>query len=204
MQPFSAPPGWMHVRNPRVWGLAIVGLLTLFAGILWAPLVVLGTVAICLAIAAVRWLAPRARNALGKATAHWMRRHPPLESDEQHDEGWPAGLACQLTQWRDPDGRVEWSGQLCVELREGDRLATAHVAFCPPLAHAPQVTCHQLDGPMARLKVALAVAHGVRFEVRLARPAPEALRVVIEFVAQGPAVADSSPQAFPDRNRPAA
>lgn len=89
----------------------------------------------------------------------------------------------QLTRVRDADGVESIHGTLHAELAAGQRHATLHVGFCPPLEGQPTVEVEVIDGPDATVKVVQAFAHGARFELRLAEPAEEACRVAIEFAA---------------------
>jgi hypothetical protein len=93
----------------------------------------------------------------------------------------------QLSRVRDDEGVERVHGTLVAEFATGQRQATVYVGFCPPLGRVPVVEAETVDGPEAELKVAQALCHGARVEVRLSNPAAEACQVVIELVA-GPGV----------------
>lgn len=76
-------------------------------------------------------------------------------------------------------------GTLRVPFSPGARLATAHVAFCPPFAERPQFEVRQNSGPGARLKVAQVLPQGARIEVRLQTPATGGERLELSFTAAG-------------------
>ena len=63
----------------------------------------------------------------------------------------------------------------------GQRVAHVHVAFCPPLEHSPAIELRQSAGPPARLKLGQSLAHGARFELKLAEPGPAS--VTLEYEA---------------------
>jgi hypothetical protein len=89
----------------------------------------------------------------------------------------------QLTRVRTAEGIESIHGTLQAEFAAGQRHATLHVGFCPPLEGQPAVEVEVIDGPDATVKVVQAFAHGARFELRLAEPAEDACRVAIEFAA---------------------
>jgi hypothetical protein len=89
----------------------------------------------------------------------------------------------QLTRVRDESGVESVFGTLRAEFAAGQRHATLHVGFCPPLAGVPAVEADPADGPDCTIKVVQALAHGARLEVRLAAPAVEACSVLIEMTA---------------------
>jgi hypothetical protein len=103
---------------------------------------------------------------------------PPFEG--QKSEGEPLQ---QLTRVRNTEGIESIHGTLTADIAAGQRHATLHVGFCPPLEGQPTVEVEVLDGPDATAKVVQAFAHGARFELRLAEPAEDACRVAIEFAA---------------------
>jgi hypothetical protein len=73
---------------------------------------------------------------------------------------------------------------LVAEFVVGQRQATLHVAFCPPLERVPVIEMEIMDGAEAELKVGVAYCHGARIEVRLGEPADEDCAVVVEMVAR--------------------
>jgi len=90
----------------------------------------------------------------------------------------------RLVRVRDVDGGEAIHGTLRAEFVAGQRQATLHVGFCPPLERAPVVEVETGDGPDAEVKVAQAFAHGARLEVRLASAAEEDCWVIVELSAK--------------------
>jgi hypothetical protein len=86
----------------------------------------------------------------------------------------------------DAAGDESVSGILYANFAAGQRTATLHVGFCPPLARWPRVEAHATGLPPAEVKVAQAMAHGARLEVRLAVPAAKACSVAVEYSAVCP------------------
>jgi hypothetical protein len=89
----------------------------------------------------------------------------------------------QLTRVRNQAGAESIFGTLRAEFAAGQRHATLHVGFCPPLAGMPAIEADPADGPDATVKVVQAFAHGARLEVRLAVPAAEPCSVLLEMTA---------------------
>jgi hypothetical protein len=94
-----------------------------------------------------------------------------------------ANVLQQLTRIRDESGVESIFGTLRAEFAAGQRHATLHVGFCPPLAGAPAIEADPADGPDATVKVVQAFPHGARLEVRLSVPASEACSVLLEMTA---------------------
>jgi hypothetical protein len=97
----------------------------------------------------------------------------------------------RLVRVREADGGEAIHGWLLAEFVAGQRNATLHVGFCPPLERLPVVEAETGDGPDAEVKVAQAFAHGARLEVRLAAVAEQDCSVVVEMIAKPQAVAAS-------------
>jgi hypothetical protein len=74
-------------------------------------------------------------------------------------------------------------GLVRCRFRAGERQQVQHVAFCPPLASQPSILVDQIDGPMAKLKVAQSESFGARFEIRLERVRRRSTEFVFEFFA---------------------
>lgn len=105
----------------------------------------------------------------------------------------PAGVAAaadadelvlqHLIRVRDAAGEESIRGTLHAPFAAGQRTATLHVGFCPPLERLPQVEVHAGDMPAAQVKVVQALAHGARLEVRLGEPAAKSCSISIDFSA---------------------
>jgi hypothetical protein len=90
-------------------------------------------------------------------------------------------LTQQFLRTRTEDGAETIRGQLCAHFDAGQRTATAHLAFCPPLATVPELTLELSAGPEARIKVAQLLPYGARLDFKLLEPAEEPAEVVIDF-----------------------
>ncbi|MBA4106967.1 MAG: hypothetical protein C0485_14555 [Pirellula sp.] len=121
-----------------------------------------------------------------------VREHYPLferefdeatADEEQGGETLPSNVLQQLTRIRNDAGVESIFGTLRAEFAAGQRHATLHVGFCPPLADAPTVEADPADGPDATVKVIQAFAHGARLEVRLTTTAAEPCSVLLEITA---------------------
>ncbi len=89
----------------------------------------------------------------------------------------------QWTRSQLPDGSQQVFATLRAELSPGQRTASVHLAFCPPLPLVPEIEFEQIDGPEARIQQGEVYRHGARLDVRLAETATEACWVVIEVAA---------------------
>jgi hypothetical protein len=92
----------------------------------------------------------------------------------------------QLSRRREAEGYEVISGWLRVAFAVGQRVASGHVAFCPPFAHLPDCEVELAEGPAASARVAQVFPHGARIEVKLDTGAVEPLSVVVEFAAIEP------------------
>jgi hypothetical protein len=89
----------------------------------------------------------------------------------------------QLYRVRDAEGREVIYGTLRADFQAGQRTAVLHVGFCPPLERVPQIEAAPQAGSAATVKVAQALAHGARLDVRLAEDASEECWVWIDLTA---------------------
>lgn len=92
----------------------------------------------------------------------------------------PDDVQQQWTRSRLPDGGEQILATLRAEFEAGQRTASIHLAFCPPLAEMPELEFEQVDGPDARIQQGELFRHGARLDIRLAEPAAEACSVVVE------------------------
>ena len=109
-------------------------------------------------------------------------RHELIATDEV-EETLDANVLQQLTRIRNDAGVESIFGTLRAEFAPGQRHATLHVGFCPPLAGTPAIEADPAEGPDATVKVMQAFAHGARLEVRLAALATEPCSVLLEITA---------------------
>ncbi len=96
----------------------------------------------------------------------------------------PAGVQQELLRRVDPTIGVIIEGRMRAEFAVGQRTASVHVAFCPPLSSVPAVSVEQMNGPAATAKVGLVLGHGARIDVRLEQPAKYRTDVVLAVYAQ--------------------
>ena len=106
---------------------------------------------------------------------------------QQSQEGSPSEeteqIMQQLFRIRDATGQEKVYGTLRADFKQGQRSTTLYVGFCPPLSHQPLVEAELLEGPDSSMKVAQALAHGARLDLRLDRPAQGVCHVLIDMVA---------------------
>lgn len=102
-----------------------------------------------------------------------------LASNESaHDE--------DITQWMSrrvtDDGELV-EGWLRIEFPAGQREATAHVSFCPPLSGPPEIETEDLDGANLEIRVGTAFPFGARLTVRRSGSTAQSHSARIGFVA---------------------
>jgi hypothetical protein len=117
------------------------------------------------------------------------------ESYELDDEDEPEFLPevelidsdeAQLTQWmsrRDTDDTEVIEGWMRVTFQTGQREATLHVSFCPPLSSAPIIETEDIEGSDVEIRVASAFPFGLRMTVRRSSALNEPLIARIGFFA---------------------
>ena len=95
-----------------------------------------------------------------------------------------------MTRIKAADGTEELSGWLRMPFAAGQRTGSVHVAFCPPLPAAPELSVEQIDGPEARVKTAQLLPYGARLDLKLVAASEEPASVLLQFSAraEGPAV----------------
>jgi len=94
-----------------------------------------------------------------------------------------ATLIQQMTRRLRTDGSESIQATTQASFATGQRTATVHLAFCPPLEKPPAIECHQLDGPPCRIKTAEAEVYGARFELRLRERWPDPSQVHFQIKA---------------------
>ncbi|MDZ4685707.1 MAG: hypothetical protein SH850_11630 [Planctomycetaceae bacterium] len=185
----SATAWWLyrtgdHHLNPRLTAVAvIVALLTSWAG---APgLTPLQTGVFiglwCLAglmLWSVRygeslWITIAAEAMSAGSPGPVMESAPELDEVETCDAAAEDADAIQTMSRRcSEDGEVI-EGIVRVTLSAGERDATVHLSFCPPLATTPTVELEDVDGLGWELKVAAAYPFGLRLQIRRGRQCDE-------------------------------
>jgi hypothetical protein len=89
----------------------------------------------------------------------------------------------RLRRERGAQGQDHIEAELTAPVQVGERTVQAHVAFCPPFEQLPEVQVEQVAGPQAELRIAQRLAHGVRIECKLNRPAASAEPIRIRLTA---------------------
>lgn len=84
-------------------------------------------------------------------------------------------------------------GLLRATFAPGQKMATLHAAFCPPLATVPAVEAQWLAGEAATVSVALVQPYGARLEVKLARAAAAPTEAIVLVTATCVATDSTSP-----------
>lgn len=147
--------------------------------------------------AAVAPLMPRNRLGQLPTALHRFRQGPstpapvprevptgsPLEADA-HQHG---GFVQQQIRHRTAAGGESIRGTVVVSFRTGDRLAVAHVGFCPPLEETPAVQLttayDELDAVVGAGEI---LPWGIRVECRLEEAAEDPFDIPVDFVATSP------------------
>lgn len=117
---------------------------------------------------------------------------PPLEALPDGD-----GFLQQQIRRRTAAGGECIKGSVLVSFRTGDRVAVAHVGFCPPFQQTPTV---QLSTAYDEMDAAVAPGEvlpwGIRVECRLEEAAEDPFDIPIDYVATATAPPVSHPSAF--------
>jgi len=107
---------------------------------------------------------------------------PATDASEDAEEAeFPLGLVQQVTRVLNDVGGESIHAVLRAAIPAGDRYAAIHVAFCPPLDGAPELTAHALENA-ADVQVTQAESYGARVEVRLPEPAAADDAVLVELI----------------------
>ena len=107
---------------------------------------------------------------------------PASYEDDESEEGLlPAEVVQRVVRARDEEGAEVIYGTVRCHFAAGQRLQSAHFAFCPPLTQVAQFTADQLAGPSVRIKTSILETFGAGLELKLATPSREATDVQIQF-----------------------
>ena len=90
----------------------------------------------------------------------------------------------QVTRLVEPDGTERVVGWMRVSFESGQRLASVHLAFCPPFARTPEAALERLEGPEVRIKRVQVFPYGARFDLKLGEPAEHATNVLLQVAAE--------------------
>ena len=118
----------------------------------------------------------------GETSADWPRA---VAAADLADE--PHGDAGEVVQWmqRSKLGKRQEliEGTVRVEFTPGQKQATIHLTFWPPLCERPALECQILNDVSVRLKVASLYTFGARIEAKRSQLVDEAADVEIGFTA---------------------
>jgi hypothetical protein len=101
---------------------------------------------------------------------------------ELSGESLPLGLVQHMTRRIDGD-RETVVCLMRATFEPGQRQASLHASFCPPLEADPLCECEQVEGPEAAIKLTQAESFGARVELRLPRRPETGVSVVIRITA---------------------
>jgi hypothetical protein len=117
-------------------------------------------------------------------------REGAISREATHCEATEANSTQQLN-YRAIEGRQIVEGWFQVALAPGQRVATAHLAFCPAFDRSPEVDAECTSDIVCTIQAALVLPWGVRWEIKLDAPATEKENLRIEFIAREPLTPDS-------------
>ncbi|MBC7854024.1 MAG: hypothetical protein IAF94_11350 [Pirellulaceae bacterium] len=98
---------------------------------------------------------------------------------ETGDGSLPNDAFQQITRYREGE-QERVAIMLRISFVAGQRIAVAHVAFCPPLSGIPELAAEVTEGSSATVTITNPQSFGARMEVRLEEAADEACVVVVE------------------------
>lgn len=103
-------------------------------------------------------------------------------TDDASDESLSPDLIQQMTRRIDGDAEII----VCLmraTFEPGQRQASLHASFCPPLEAEPSCDCEHVEGPEATLKLTQAESFGARVDLRLSRRPETEVAVVVRITA---------------------
>ena len=104
----------------------------------------------------------------------------PSRDNERPEEN----VVQQLTRSRSADGGEILAGWVRVDLADGQRSTSVHLAFCPPLDRSPRLDVEQIDGPEAKVRNLQVLPYGARFDLKLVEPSEAASVLLLRFAAR--------------------
>jgi hypothetical protein len=107
---------------------------------------------------------------------------------DEEDEGSDPEMLQWMTRRQLDDGAEAVEGSVRIEFRPGERSASAHVTFSPPLGNRPQAECQVLVDFEGRVRIGVAQTYGLRIEARRPEPALAAAFIDVAFSARVPTV----------------
>ena len=107
----------------------------------------------------------------------------PIPSEVESFEPNETGSTQQLN-YRTIDGQQIVDGWFQLAFVPGQRVATAHLAFCPAFDRSPEVDAECTSEIACTIQPALVLPWGIRWEIKLDSPATENQTLRIEFIAR--------------------
>ncbi len=101
----------------------------------------------------------------------------------------------QVTRLLEPDGTERVVGWMRVCFEQGQRLASVHLAFCPPFTRTPEAALERFEGPQVRIKRIQVFPFGARFDLKLDSPAERRLDLLLRVAAEAQGEPNSPPAA---------
>lgn len=98
----------------------------------------------------------------------------------------------QVTRLVEPDGTERVVGWMRVSFEPGQRLASVHLAFCPPFGRTPEAALERLEGPQVRIKRVQVFPFGARFDLKLGSLSEQRSHVLLHVAAELPAEASDA------------
>ncbi len=151
------------------------------------------------------WRRPRFRfSSRNHATPVAAPRPPvqPIPDDEQFEQAIADSalgqsvsrdhVTQQVTRLVEPDGTERVVGWMRVSFEPGQRLASVHLAFCPPFGRTPEAALERLEGPEVRIKRVQVFPFGARFDLKLGSPSEQHSHVLLHVAAELPAEASDA------------
>lgn len=106
-----------------------------------------------------------------------------VDVEEHGGELLPPGGSQRITRSHDEAAGEIVAGVVRCDFAPHERQRDIHLAFCPPLKRIPQLSAEQVEGPPARIRVAVVETFGAGLEVKLAALNSEPTSVQIQFFA---------------------
>jgi hypothetical protein len=103
--------------------------------------------------------------------------------DGDSGETLPDGVSQRITRASNEQGAEMIYGIVRCDFAPHQRQQNIHIAFCPPLDSAPQLTVDQVDGPTAGIRTTVVETYGAAIEVKLKAARSDLTSVQIQFYA---------------------
>lgn len=144
---------------------------------------VLAWVALSIVAEARRWKRGRVPRSMQRPVRPALPAMP-LETSEDPDiEESSDEVFQQMQRGVTEDGHDFCHGWVRARFEPRQRVASIHLAFCPPMAIVPEMHIDQVAGPEAKIKIAQLLPYGARLELRLSEAHEGVTSTRVEFSA---------------------